>query len=191
MKKKLWIIIAAAACVALVLGGYYFFVKSSPSVEDAAELTEVQKITTKMLEKDYPNTPREVVKLYNRIIKCFYNDTYTDEEFYALGDQARLLFDEELLENNPRDAYFSTLKSDIENYHEQQKVIMSTNVCDSNEVNFQTVDGAECAYVEASYFIEEGKKYNRTYQTYVLRKDEQERWKILVYYRTEGEDSDE
>lgn len=75
------------------------------------------------LDKNFPATPREVVKLYNRIITCFYNDEYTDDELYDLGDQARKLFDDELLENNPRDEYFKNLKEDISEYHDKNKTI--------------------------------------------------------------------
>ena len=160
-------------------------------MQSDAELTEVQKVITRDLERNYPKTPREVVKFYNRIISCFYNEEYTEDELYELGDQARMLMDDELLENNSRDDYFENLKADIETYREKSKTIASTSVCDSNEVNYQTIDGDECAYVNASYFINEDKSYSRTYQTYVLRKDEDGNWKILVFYQTEGEPSDE
>lgn len=192
MKQKTTRVIIAVLIVILIVGVYYnFSVKKSASAENSTELTEVQKVITKNLEENYPATPREVVKLYNRIINCFYNETYTDDELYALGDQARLLFDEELLENNPRDEYFTALKADIASYEAESKTIMSSDVCDSNDVHYQTIDGDECAYVTASYFMEENKSYNRTYQMYVLRKDEDGNWKILVFYQVEGDSSDE
>ena len=131
------------------------------------------------------------MKYYNRILCCFYNESYNEDELYALGDQARMLFDEELLANNPRDEYFTALKADIQNYHDKSRTIMNTTVCDSNDVNYQTIDGDECAYVTSSYFVSEGKSYSRTYQMYVLRKDENGNWKILVFYQVEGDSSDE
>lgn len=90
-------------------------------MEDTVELTEIQKLITKNLDTNYPATPREVVKYYNRILECFYDDTYTDDELESLADQARKLLDDELLENNPRDQYLSDLKADIEDYHNNQK----------------------------------------------------------------------
>ena len=54
-----------------------------------------------------------------------------------------------------------------------------------------TVDGRECAYVKTSYFIKEGADYSKTHQMYVVRKDEDGNWKILVFYKIEGEASDE
>lgn len=191
-KRKVFTIVAAIIIIGVIVGLYYYFsVHQRASVEDAVELTEVQKVITKNLDTNYPATPREVVKYYNRILNCFYDETYTEDELYDLGDQARKLFDEELLENNPRDEYFTALKKDIEEYHEKSKTIRNSSVCDSNDVEFQTVDGRECAYVTSSYFINEDKTYNRTYQMYVLRKDEDGNWKILVFYQIEGDSSDE
>lgn len=191
-KKNIRIIIFAAICIVLFVGAFWRLNQSrEASVEDTVELTEVQKVITKDLDKNYPETPREVIKLYNRIISCFYGEEYTEDELYSLGEQARKLFDDELLENNPEDAYFEALKADIAEYKEKSKSIASTSVCDSNDVKFQTIDGDECAYVTASYFINENKKYSRTYQTYVLRKDEEGKWKILVFYQTEGESSED
>ncbi len=192
MKKRVRSIVLAVICVVVIVGAFWAVsLRRSGSVQSDAELTEVQKVITRDLERNYPKTPREVVKFYNRIISCFYNEEYTEDELYELGDQARMLMDDELLENNSRDDYFENLKADIETYREKSKTIASTSVCDSNEVNYQTIDGDECAYVNASYFINEDKSYSRTYQTYVLRKDEDGNWKILVFYQTEGEPSDE
>lgn len=192
MKQKTIRVIAAVLTVVLIVGGYYYFaVYRSVSAGDNIELTEVQKVITKDLDANYPATPREVIKFYNRIQECFYNENYTDDELYKLGDQARLLFDEELLANNPRDEYFDALKEDIAEFQAESKTIMSSDVCDSNDVRHQTVDGDECAYVSASYFVDGGKSYSRTNQMYVLRKDEDGNWKILVFYQIEGDSSDE
>ena len=86
------------------------------------------------------------------------------------------LFDDELLENNPRDEYFKNLKEDISEYHDKNKTIASSAVDSSNDVEYKEVDGDDCAYVKASYFIKEGSAYSRTYQMYVLRKDADGNW---------------
>lgn len=191
MKKNMSAVVLAVICIALIVGVFWQINRSrDASVEDMVNLTEVQKVITIDLDKNYPETPREVVKTYNRILSCFYREEYTEEELRDLGNQARKLFDQELLDNNPEEEYFKSLKADIEDYHEKSKVIASTSVCDSNDVKYQTIDGDECAYVTASYFINENKQFSRTYQTYVLRKDEDGKWKILVFYQTEGESSD-
>ena len=191
MKNTKFVIIIVV-CVCVILGGYYYLTnRNNANDEEKITLTEIQDLTTKNLVKNFPATPREVVKLYNRIITCFYNDEYTDDELYDLGDQARKLFDDELLENNPRDEYFKNLKEDISEYHDKNKTIASSAVDSSNDVEYKEVDGDDCAYAKASYFIKEGNAYSRTYQMYVLRKDADGNWKILVFYQVNGESSDD
>ena len=147
MKNTKFVIIIVV-CVCVILGGYYYLTnRNNAKEEENITLTEIQELTTKNLDKNFPATPREVVKLYNRIITCFYNDEYTDDELYDLGDQARKLFDDELLENNPRDEYFKNLKEDISEYHDKNKTIASSAVDSSNDVEYKEVDGDDCAYV--------------------------------------------
>lgn len=189
--KKIHVIIIAVLCIALIVGGYVFWMKQNEKPSEDVELTAVQKMITKDLEKSYPATPREVVKIYNEIISCFYNEEYTEAELEALGDQARLLMDEELLGNNPRDEYFKKLKAEIADYKRDERIIISYNLCSSNEVQFVTVDERECAYVKTSYFIKDNTGHSRTYQMYVVRKDDDGNWKILVFYQVEGDTSDD
>lgn len=96
-----------------------------------------------------------------------------------------------MLENNPRNEYFKNLKEDISEYHDKSKTIASSAVDSSNDVEYKEVDGDDCAYVKASYFIKEGNAYSRTYQMYVLRKDADGNWKILVFYQVNGDSSDD
>ena len=128
--------------------------------------------------------------VWNRKWKYVFNG-FDYDELYDLGDQARKLFDDELLENNPRDEYFKNLKEDISEYHDKNKTIASSAVDSSNDVEYKEVDGDDCAYVKASYFIKEGNAYSRTYQMYVLRKDADGNWKILVFYQVNGDSSDD
>ena len=50
---------------------------------------------------------------------------------------------------------------------------------------------AVIADADALYFIKEGSAYSRTYQMYVLRKDADGNWKILVFYQVNGDSSDD
>ena len=177
-------------CISLVVGGYYYLSNRQPENDDA-DLTEVQKVVLKDLEGDsYPATPREVVKFYNRIISCYYNESYTDEEFEKLTDQARLLMDQELADNNPAEQYSQQVKAEVETYREQKKTINNAAVCDSNDVRYATVGGEECAYVESSYFLRSGGGFEKSFQEYVLRKDEEGKWKILAFQQKRGESSE-
>lgn len=184
--KKVRIVIIAVVLVGLVCGGFYYMSsKKDVSVENKTELTTLDKIILKDLESNYPSTPRAVVKLYNQIITCYYSAEFKDDEFEKLVDQALLLFDDELKAKNPKDEYMKTLSNEIEEYKTKDKTISQTAVCSSNDVLYRNDNGDEIAYVNASYFIKEGKEHVKTYEQYVLRKDEKGNWKILGYYEIE------
>lgn len=189
--KKTRIVILAIVIVAAICTAFYI-VNNNSKKESAkeAELTEIQKITTRNMEKDYPATPREVIKFYNRIVKCYYGIQYSDDELEQLADQALSMFDDDLLKKNEKESYIESVKSDAAQYEEDNKSISQTDVCDSNDVKYMTDNGDDIAYVTASYFIKNGSSYTKTYQEYVLRKDDDGDWKILTFYKIEGESSE-
>lgn len=192
MKKAFRIGISIVICVGLVCGYYYYLShKNAKSVEDSQDkTTEVEKIIERDFDKNYPKTPREVVKWYNRIITAFYGEEYTDEELEEMADQARSLMDDELLAYNPRDTYLKSLKADIEDYKTREKIIVQFSVSDSNDITYATVDGDYCAYVDAYYFSREASDYSRTYEEFVLRRDDEGHWKILSFRLTEGDNNE-
>jgi Na+-transporting NADH:ubiquinone oxidoreductase subunit NqrC len=194
--KKVVVVIVALLCIAGICVGFYL-ANSKSSASDEVDLTKVQKIVTRDLVNDYPATPREVVKYYNKIITSYFGESYSDEEFTALAEHAQELFDDELLANNPLETYEQEVKDEIAEYKDKSRVIRQTNVCDSDDVEYVTDsnNGDKLAYVTANYFVKEGNSYERTYQMYVLRKDSDENWKILTYYKIDGtgteDDSDD
>ena len=189
--KKTRIVMLAIVIVAAICTAFYI-VNNNSKKESAKEagLTEIQKITTRNMEKDYPATPREVIKFYNRIVKCYYSRQYSDDELEQLADQALSMFDDDLLKKNEKESYIESVKSDAAQYEEDNKSISQTDVCDSNDVKYMTDNGDDIAYVTASYFIKNGSSYTKTYQEYVLRKDGDGDWKILTFYKIEGESSE-
>lgn len=192
MKKAIRIGLSVIICAGLVVGYYYYLShrNDTNTTEDATKVTEVDKILQKDFDEQYPTSPREVVKWYNRIITAYYGEEYTDEQLEGMADQARKLLDDELLQYNPKDTYLENLKKDIDNYKTLNKKIVQSSVSDSNDITYATVKGESCAYVNAYYFSKEGSNYSRTYQEFVLRKDSKGKWKILTFRLTEGEDNE-
>ena len=114
--KKSTVIIAVVLMLVLtaVVGCYAFLSGRAKEKEKEAELTAVQLVLSKDLDRDYPATPKAVIRYYTEIEKCFYNETCTDEELEQLGMKARQLYDEELLANNEVGTYLTRLKTEIE-----------------------------------------------------------------------------
>lgn len=189
--NKTRIVAIVVICVALIVGGFALWMnKTGNASSENMELTKVQQLMTKDLEKNYPKTPREVVKNFIEITTCYYNEEYTEKELEALVVQARTLMDDELAANNPKDDYIKGVKEEALEYKAAGRSIVSYTLASSNDVEYLTVDDRECAYVKASYFINEGGEFSKTHQMYVVRKDENGNWKILVFYKIEGDTSD-
>lgn len=192
--KKAGIVIIALVLVASLCGGFYY-IKSRADANSGEnqKLTKVQKLITRNMDENYPKTPRAVVKLYNQFVSCYYKEKYTDEELDSLVEQAQKLFDDELLQNNPKDELKASVIADVKDYKDKSRVISQTSVCDTEDVQYVTdkEKGDSLAYVQAYYFIKEKKKFFRTYQMYVLREDASGRWKIVHFYQVEGNKTEE
>ena len=195
MKNAKYVIIAIA-CICVICAGFFFF--SQDNKEQEKDLTEIEKVIVKDLKNNYPKTPREVVKFYNRIVKCYYgSEQPTEKQLGDLVDQMLLIMDDDLLLVNPRETYYNSVVNDIAHYNETKKQLVNTDVCDSNDVKYVTDDKDgetekdELAYVDASYFMNEDGKFGYTYQQFVLRKDEKGDWKILTFYQIKGDTSDD
>lgn len=150
--------------------------------------SEIQKLLEKEINESYPATPREVVKLYSRYTKCIYNEKLSDDEISKLAEKVQMLYDAELLQNNPFDEYLYDLKLDISEYHNSERRITSYSVDSGDNVVTWTDDGKEYARLVASYTLREDSAYNKTFEEFLLRKDEENRWKILGFRLTDSED---
>ena len=124
MRKAIRIVIAIICMVTLVVGYYAYLSRKNDSVsaDSNVELSEVQAIVSKNFIKEYPATPRSVVKWYNRIITAYYAEEYSQEELEKMAEQARMLMDDELLKYNPKDTYLASLNLEIEDYYQVFKL---------------------------------------------------------------------
>ena len=189
-KKRVGIVVLVMAVV-LIVGMFAFVAYRTPkSAEDATRITEKDELMHKNIAADYPKTPREVLKLYNRYILLLYGsqgEELNDQEIQTLGQQMRELYDEELKSLNPEDTQQLSLMQELSAFRKDKKVMIQTNVCSSNEVEYIDIKGDSGASAQVSYFVKEGnKEFTRTYQKFLLRKDEQGEWKILGFAKVDG-----
>lgn len=159
---------------------YYISTRTTPIFpKSITDMTEVEALVTKDLEADYPATPREVLKLYNRIMKNFYNSKLKEDEISQLAQQMFYLFDEELKQSNTYEEYLLDLKVEITDYKNDGKTIMNDTVESSEEVFYWEDQGAEYASLSSSYTMKEGGDYTKVIEDFMLRKDKEGNWKIL------------
>lgn len=192
MKKTIIVIVVAVVLAAGVIGGFWWWMGGSKSSAAEEPLTDVQKIITTDLDKNYPPTPRAVVKQYTGIEKIYYgSDEFSDEELKQMTQKAWALFDPDLQQNNvSEEVYLEIVKKDIQEFKDKGRQIYDINVCDTDDVRKGKTKTAEkgksqeMAQVTVKYFVKENGKFNDTYETYELRKDEEGRWRIRTFHKT-------
>lgn len=164
----------------IILTFYYYMVNRTEPLEDASveNLSEQEKILNIDLENYYPETPREVTKLFARIMKTLYSNDLKDEEVKPLALKIRELYDEEFLQNNPEDTYLDSLYTDIAKWKEDKRRITNYLLIKKDQELKEEIDGVKYAVNYVSYTIQENIKFTETWKV-LLRQDENSKWKIL------------
>ena len=175
------------------LGVWYYNYLDSKKVESKSEkvVSEIDKIINKNLKTSYPETPREVVKFYNRIMLCFYNEKCSNEQLIRLSTQARLLFDDELLKHNPYEEYFTRLCDEISDFESDNRTITSCLLEGSRDVEYYTLEGSKYASIKCVYYTKGDEGTIKSSEKYVLRKDKEGKWKVLYWKLTDDGNSED
>ena len=165
----------------VLIVGFYFAISSRDNGgnEEEAQLKSGEDLLKKNMEQDYPLTPTAVVSYYSDLLLTYYNDDCSDSMRKDLMNQSRLLYDDELLENNSEEDQLYALQEDIAGYEKKKKQIINYTVCDTGDVEYSNLDGRDVALAFVSYRVREKKDLSDVAQEFLLRKDEEGRWKIL------------
>ena len=180
--------------LAIAIVGLFFYVSNrNKAIEDGKmqQMTPVQEILSRNLDTNYPPTPKEVLKLYSEITRCFYSEVYTDEELTKLALFARRLFDDELVANQTEEDYLSALRFDIDTWKKDNRVISSYSVSSSTDVQEYSYGGREWAQLYCIYSIRMGTNVAPVQEHFIMRKDEKGHWKILGWELVEPGDGNE
>lgn len=164
------------AAILIVFMFYYWYSNRMPKEEAVVEPTEMEQLLNRDLSENYPETPREVVDFYSKILKQLYSDI-EDEKTEILALKIRELYDEELLSVNPEKEYLTNLYTDIAVAKKAERRITYYYMVDEED-KITVVDSKEYATVKASYTIQEKGKVSEG-RRFLLRKDDEGRWKIL------------
>ena len=188
MKKYGRTIIVIAVLVALGLVYYYYLANKDTgkdATDIAADTSEVSVLISKDIMANYPESPKDVVNLYARITKAYYDTSLTDEQIEALGKQARLMFDDEL-KNTQTDAdFYEKLKEDIGNYNSTKTRISSYVIQSAVKTKYLTFKDRQYASIALVYYLRQGDKLIDSPTKFTLRKDDDGHWKILFWELTE------
>ena len=174
----------------VILGVFMLFSRrgsDTNTTTEEVELTEVQKITTIDLSKNYPKTPPTVVDLYARTMKVMYKQEYTDDEFQKMASVLAGIFDSEFLaaqQNWP-----SGLKNEVDEKKKDDYSITKYEVLTS-DLQEKRDNGEEIANVVAKINLRHGTHTVPYNYLFVLRKDSAGLWKIMGWTVTEATDTE-
>ena len=179
-KKMIKNVIVGIVLLGLIVG-YYFYLsgKNTKDVQDEViETTLTQDVLARDLGKSYPATPKEVMKYYNEIQECYYNEGNDKVTIKALMLKSRELFDQELLVENPEDIHFEDLMKEVESFKEKDMDIYMWSTDEAADVEYNTFEGAEWATIHSYYTIRTKGIHTKTTEVFLMRKNVEGKWKI-------------
>lgn len=174
-KQRTVITILSMSLIAVLIITFYYHItkRTKPSEET---LSDVEVLLNKDLELYYPATPKEVVKLYSKMLQTIYTDLEEDQ-VRALAIKMRELYDAELLKNNPEEEHLNNLFTEIVEWQNAERSITNFSF-NEKEILTEEIDGQEYATIHVIYTFKEKAKYLQEWR-FLLRKDNNNRWKIL------------
>lgn len=171
--------------------GYYYYLsnKVSKKTETDDMLTKVQSVLLRDLELNYPSTPREVVRYFGDITLCLFGGSCEESDIDKLAAKAIQLYDDELVENNPWAEYLMRLQQEVAEYQKKGMTVTSYAPAGSTSVDTFEQDGYEWARFYCTFYTKTGKESQVVNQIFLLRKDENRRWKIYGWDLAENVDT--
>ncbi len=168
-------------------GLYYYLVNKAERPEPDVTTTAIQDVLLKDLEKDYPATVREVMKYYNEIMRCYYNESPNDADLKKLANKALELYDKELVDYQSEEMYLDNLEMEVKDLAEKGAILSHVAISSSTAVDYYTHNGRECAQIRCIYTMRQKAELYTSNETYVLRRDDKGRWKILGWTASDKE----
>ena len=75
-------------------------------------------------------------------------------------------------------SYLIRLQGEVQNYKNNKRKITSVSLASSTNVDYYTADGYSFARISCGYTMTENGKKSSTVMVYLLRRDDNRRWKI-------------
>ena len=163
---------------ALIILGIYFLFTRNKKVEKEEDyvLTAVDEITTTNLEKNYPADARMVVDFYGKIMRTLYREDYTQEQQMKMLDVLAGIMDDELLAGQA--SFYQSMRSEVEQRKKEDYSIVAY-VVQNAEPNVVKVSGNKMCNVDCLFSLRHGTVTTASYYQFVMRQDDEGRWKIL------------
>ncbi len=195
MKKKknilAGIIVILMAALFILAAFVVINKKNGDKLPEATTVSPVDQVLLRDLKRNYPPTPKEVLRFYSDITTCFYREDLTEEQLSKLALKAREVYDSELCADKTEEEYLEDLKKDILTFQAMDLVVSGYSLSSSTDVEFFSADGFDFARMYANYRLRQGTEYAYINEVFLLRKDENGHWKIYGWDVVEEESDSE
>ncbi|MCR5421636.1 MAG: hypothetical protein K6E98_11555 [Lachnospiraceae bacterium] len=176
LKRTLILIVLAA----VVVGGFAMLAfRNKPDTATPAMLTPVEEAMARNLDNNYPATPKEVLKYYSELTRCFYSEQYTEEQLRELAYKSRQLLDDELRAQQTDEEYVNALRADIDIFKSHDRNISSYSVSSATDIDYYNYEGSDWAKALCVFTVREGHAMIATQEEFLLRRDTTGHWKIF------------
>lgn len=148
------------------------------NTQQASQTKDLDEIMAIDLDQNYPETPDEVLMVYNKIEKLLSGNLpngYTDEDLNMLIEKQRKLLDSELLAINPLDAQMQGVREKLDYVAQENMRIIQI----IQETPRFTDNATRCSINSNQYWSLKNKYNGTSYSIYHLLKEED-------YAETEG-----
>lgn len=175
--SAIFTVISIAAVILVLI--YINQSKQSANLKEDSlkKLSELEMLLEMDLDRDYPEIPRDVAKLHGDMTRLLYSGI-EDDEIKNLAIKIRELYDDELLAINSEEQYLADLYNDIALWLQLERRIEYNIIVNEDNEEFYTRDGKEYANAFVSFTITE-KGRTSELRRYTMRKDKDNKWKIL------------
>lgn len=171
-------LIIAIVLILLVAGYYYYLSHREVDKTEEVTISEAQDLLLRDLDRNYPPTPKEVVKYFFDITTCLYNDKLSEADVEALALKLEGLYDADLVIHNPKEEYFTDLKSEIAAFQTSNSRILNYSTSSSVDVFYFEEEEGSFARLYGTYYLQMQKELKSLEEVFVLRKDDDGHWKI-------------
>ena len=126
-------------------------------------------------------TPDQVIRLNNMIMKIMYNNKVSEEEIELLLNTQREVYDQELLDKNPKEIHLERGKEEVQKYKDSNLTIIGYD----NLAPEYFGEEKDNAIIKVVYYLNDTSSKGQIYEQYLLVKDQDNRWKIKGWMSTE------
>jgi len=197
MKKVLPILIVIIAISAF---GIYFMTRDEEVKNVDSEfltdgrLLELSETPSELVGfiSNVKDNPSQVVRTNSILWKMIYGGDFTQAERENLISMQRMLFTQELLDQNPKEFHFLTVEGEIEKWNEYEYKIIGSDYLPPTYLDVDTIDAKyeakDLAVIKVVFYtneIETEERETDLFKEYILIKTQMDKWEIIGWVDTD------